>query len=187
MPCPRRRAMVRHRKIGPMANRLFLDPYHTLGVPHGASTLQVARAHRRLAKQYHPDLHPGEDVSERMRRINEAWGILSSPVRRAAYDLDHPFGGGELARHWSTTRAVIRPEQPTTTRAWATWRATAAATRTSPPTRRTPGEVVVPPTRRPPPIEPQPPSFLDSGWAALLAAAAILALLAAAVVAGKLT
>ncbi len=136
-----------------MADRLFLDPYRTLGVPHGASTLQVARAHRRLAK----------------------------------HDLDHPFGGGEAARHWSTTRAVIRPEQPTTTRAWATWRATAAATRTSPPTRRAPGEVAVPLTRRPPPIEPQPPSFRDSGWAALLAAATILALLAAAVVAGKLT
>jgi hypothetical protein len=176
-----------HRKIGGMANRLAFDPYRILGLPHTASPMQVARAHRRLAKQYHPDLHPGEDVSERMRHINEAWQILSSPVRRAAYDLDHPFGGGTTARHWSTTRPVIRPDAPTTTRAWATWRATAAATRAAPRTRRPPGEVWVPPSRRPPPIEPQPPSFLDTGWAALLAAATILALLAAAVVAGRLT
>jgi curved DNA-binding protein CbpA len=170
-----------------MAEGLALDPYRILGIPHTASPLQVARAHRRLAKQYHPDLHPGEDVSERMRHINEAWEILSSPSRRAVYDLDHPFGGGATARHWGTTRSVIRPQAPTTTRAWATWRATAAATQAAPRTRRPPGEISAPPTRRPPPIEPQQLSFLDSGWAAVLAAATILVLLAAAVVAGRLT
>lgn len=65
-----------------------LDPYATLGIPVGASREEAARAHRRLAKAYHPDINPGPKASERMRRINEAWRILSDPVRRSRYDAD---------------------------------------------------------------------------------------------------
>ena len=59
------------------------DPYAVLGVPRTASSMQVARARRRLAKRYHPDLHPDAASMDRMQRINEAWEILSSPIRRA--------------------------------------------------------------------------------------------------------
>ncbi len=70
-----------------MAARTF-DPYAALGIPAGASREQAARAHRRLAKQFHPDVNPGRAAAERMRRINEAWRILSDPVRRSRYDAD---------------------------------------------------------------------------------------------------
>ena len=73
-----------------MPNRAAIDPYAVLGVARDASPLQVARARRRLAKRFHPDLHPDQEVSESMRRVNEAWFILSSAVRRAEYDRAHP-------------------------------------------------------------------------------------------------
>lgn len=169
-----------------MANRAQMDPYAVLGVPRDASPLQVARARRRLAKRFHPDLHPGQDVSESMRRVNEAWHILSSTVRRADYDRAHPGAGTPLSGHWAASRPEVRPMQPNTTRNWASWRSTAEETRAAPRTRRQPGEVPVVTTRRPPPIAPAERTFRDSGWAALLAALVLLLLLVAAVVAGRL-
>jgi DnaJ-like protein len=170
-----------------MANRPVLDPYAVLGVPRDASALQVARARRQLAKRFHPDLHPGQDVSESMRRVNEAWYILSSAHRRAEYDRAHPRAGTPAAGHWAPSMPNVRPmQQNTTTRNWATWRTTAEETRAAPRTRRQPGEIPVVTTRRPPPITPPQPTFRDSGWAALLVALVLLALLVAAVVAGRL-
>lgn len=78
-----------------------LDPYAALGIPVGASRAEAARAHRRLAKQFHPDVNPGRAAAERMRRINEAWRILSNPARRSRYDAERGatwpgpgYGGG---------------------------------------------------------------------------------------------
>jgi curved DNA-binding protein CbpA len=170
-----------------MAHRPVLDPYAVLGVPRDASALQVARARRRLAKQFHPDLHPGQDVSETMRRVNEAWHILSSAHRRAEYDRTHPSAGTPSSGHWASSRTEFHPRQPNTTRTWASWRTTAEETRAAPRTRRQPGEIPVVTTRRPPPITPAERTFRDSGWAALLAGLVFLLLLVAAVVAGRLT
>jgi curved DNA-binding protein CbpA len=169
-----------------MPERSPIDPYAVLGVARDASPQQVALAHRRLAKRFHPDLHPGEGVAARMQAVNDAWAILSSPGRRADYDLSHPAAGTPGSGHWAASRRPIRPAQPTTTRTWATWRATAAETRAAPRTAREPGEIPLPPTRRPQPLEALPRTFRDSGWAALLVAVVILALLAIAVVVGKL-
>ncbi|HEX3219996.1 MAG TPA: J domain-containing protein [Candidatus Limnocylindria bacterium] len=170
-----------------MPNRTVLDPYAVLGVSRDATALQVARARRRLAKRFHPDLHPGEDVSESMRRVNEAWYILSSSVRRAAYDYAHPRAGTPSAGHWAASRPEIRPMTPNTTRSWASWRTTAEETQAAPRTRRQPGEIPVVSTRRPPPIAPQQRTFRDSGWAAVLVGVVVILLLVAAVVAGKLS
>lgn len=169
-----------------MPNRPVMDPYAVLGVPRDASPLQVARARRRLAKRFHPDLHPGQDVSESMRRVNEAWYILSSVARRAAYDRAHPHAGTPSSGHWAASRPEIRPMSPNTTRSWASWRTTAEETRAAPRTQRQPGDPVVT-TRRPPPMAPQQRTFRDSGWAALLAGLIFLLLLVAAIVAGRLS
>src|SRR5205807_2029616 len=88
-----------------MTERMSFDPYATLGVTRGASALQVARAHRRLAKRFHPDLHPNEAGTERMRRINDAWRILSTPAHREAWDREHPVGGIPMS-HWGPTADV---------------------------------------------------------------------------------
>lgn len=169
-----------------MADRPVLDPYAVLGVPRDATPLQIARAHRRLAKRHHPDLHPGQAGAEPMRRINEAYRLLSSEIRRAEYDRAHPAGSTPAGGHWAGTRRPIRPAQPTTTRTWASWRTTADEVRSAPRTRRGPGEVQIPVTRRPPRIEPRDTSFRDSPLAAMLAGAIFLAVLVAAIVVGRL-
>ncbi|MGH2446033.1 MAG: J domain-containing protein [Candidatus Limnocylindria bacterium] len=170
-----------------MTHRPILDPYAVLGVGRDASALTVARAHRRLAKAHHPDLHEGAiEAADRMRRINEAWAILSSPIRRAEYDQAHPSAGTPRVGHWGASRAPFQAGTPSSTRTWATWRATAADTRAAPRTSRQRGEMPVPRTRRPPRPEPLPTGFRDSGWAAVLAGALIVLILAGAIVAGRL-
>lgn len=163
-----------------------VDPYATLGLVRTATPQQVAHAYRRLAKQFHPDLNPDREVAERMRRLNEAWSILSSAERRAAYDIAHPAAPAPANGHWGASRQRITPAQPTTTRNWASWRATADETRAAPRTARQPGEMPMPPTRRPPPIQPAERGFRDSGWAAVLVAGIFLTLLIVAMVAGRL-
>ena len=169
-----------------MHGRRTLDPYAVLGITRAATPLQVARAHRRLAKRHHPDLHEGAvEAAERMRRINEAWALLSNPVARADYDRSHPAAGTPDSGHWTASRAAIHPATPASTRTWATWRATAAETRAAPRTVRQPGEVPVPRTRRPPRPAPPPTTFRDSGWAALIVAAVLVVILLTAIAAGR--
>ena len=170
-----------------MEARRTLDPYATLGLARDATPLQIARAHRHLAKRHHPDLHEGADAAdERMRRINEAWVILSNPIRRGEYDRAHPEAGTPASGHWAASRSPIRPVSPSSTRTWASWRATAADTRAAPRTVRQPGEIPIPRTRRPPRPEPMPATFRDSGWAAIIVGAVMVALLLGAVVVGRL-
>src|SRR5918998_5080858 len=98
------------RRIGlGMHGRRTLDPYAVLGVGRDATPLQVARAHRRLAKRHHPDLHADAatvtDAADQMRRINEAWQILSNPIRRREFDRNYPDAGTGSAvaggSHWA--------------------------------------------------------------------------------------
>ena len=65
--------------------RRDLDPHIVLGVPRGASLLEIARARRRLAKQFHPDVAAGQSAGERMQAVNDAWRTLSAEHRRTAY------------------------------------------------------------------------------------------------------
>lgn len=169
-----------------MTARVRLDPYVVLGVARDATPLQVARAHRRLAKANHPDLNEGTDeAAERMRQINEAYAILADPVRRGEYDRSIGVASSPNG-HWGASRTPIRPVPPSSTRTWATWRATAADTQAAPRTMRQPGEVPVPRTRRPPRPEPAPETFRDSGLAAFLAGVLILAILLGAIIVGRL-
>ena len=62
------------------------DPYEVLGVSHGASEDEIKQAYRRLAKQYHPDLHPGDAAcAKKMNEINEAYDLLKNPQAYQAY------------------------------------------------------------------------------------------------------
>ena len=63
------------------------DYYGVLGVPRYTSHFGIRRAYLRLAREYHPDLNPGEpEAISQMGVINVAYATLSSPSRRADYD-----------------------------------------------------------------------------------------------------
>lgn len=64
-----------------------MDLYVILGLPHGASDLEIKRAYRRLARRYHPDINPGDRAAEaRFREILQAYETLIDPARRSRYD-----------------------------------------------------------------------------------------------------
>ncbi len=64
-----------------------MDLYERLGVRRGAGASEVRRAWQRVSRALHPALNPGDPVAaERYREAAEAFGVLSDPHRRAAYD-----------------------------------------------------------------------------------------------------
>lgn len=65
----------------------FKDYYETLGVSRDADTEQIKKAYRKLAREVHPDVNPGDETAEeRFKEINEAYQVLSDPEKRAKYD-----------------------------------------------------------------------------------------------------
>jgi molecular chaperone DnaJ len=72
------------------------DFYEILGVQKNASTEDIKSAFRKLARQYHPDVSKEPDAEERFKEINEAYGVLSDPQKRARYDQFGRAGLGEM-------------------------------------------------------------------------------------------
>lgn len=64
----------------------FKDYYRILGLKKDASTEDVKRAYRKLARQYHPDLNKGPEAERRFKEINEAQEVLSDREKRKRYD-----------------------------------------------------------------------------------------------------
>jgi curved DNA-binding protein len=64
----------------------FKDYYKVMGVARDATETQIKQAYRKLARKYHPDVSKEKDAEARFKEVGEAYEVLKSPEKRAAYD-----------------------------------------------------------------------------------------------------
>jgi molecular chaperone DnaJ len=70
-----------------LASTTKRDYYEVLGVPRGASALEIKKAYRKLAVKYHPDKNPNDPAAEEaFKEAAEAYGVLGDEDKRAVYD-----------------------------------------------------------------------------------------------------
>ncbi len=64
----------------------FKDYYKVMGVARDATEAQIKQAYRKLARKYHPDVSKEPDAEARFKDVGEAYEVLRSAEKRAAYD-----------------------------------------------------------------------------------------------------
>ncbi|WP_279580224.1 DnaJ C-terminal domain-containing protein [Fodinicola feengrottensis] len=77
-----------------MRGSVATDYYAVLGVRTDATSEEIKRAYRKLARQLHPDVNPEPDAKERFAEVKAAYEVLSDPAKREIVDL----GGDPLAQ-----------------------------------------------------------------------------------------
>jgi curved DNA-binding protein CbpA len=66
--------------------RAGVSLYETLGVDEGADIAEIRKAYKRKAQKLHPDKNPDPEAHIAMQAVEEAWRVLSDPVKKARYD-----------------------------------------------------------------------------------------------------
>ncbi|MGB8870098.1 MAG: J domain-containing protein [Rhodomicrobium sp.] len=98
---------------------MMADPYQTLGLTKTATDEEIRKAYRKLAKEHHPDLNPGNKEAEaRFKDISAAYTFLSDPEKRRAYDAGEIDASGQpqaerrFYRDYAGANAGFRYERP---------------------------------------------------------------------------
>lgn len=86
------------------------DFYAVLDVQPGASAEEIKKNYRRLSKQYHPDVNPGNQAAEiRFKEISEAYRILANPKLREEYDVKKQAFAGKKESRQKEARQKQKP------------------------------------------------------------------------------
>jgi DnaJ-class molecular chaperone len=86
------------------------DPYKVLGLEKTASEDDVRRAFRKLAKELHPDLHPGDKAAaEQFKKVSAAYDVVGDPEKRKKYDRGEIDAAGEPRRGFERQYAGAGP------------------------------------------------------------------------------
>lgn len=84
---------------------MAMEPYQILGLDSSASKDEVKKAYRKLARQYHPDLHPNDpEAAKKMNEINEAYDRVMNPDKYAAEDARKARANGQSSYNPNTNR-----------------------------------------------------------------------------------
>jgi curved DNA-binding protein len=88
----------------------FRNYYELLGVERGSTPEDIKKAFRRLARQYHPDMNPGNKAAEeKFKEFNEAYRVLSDPSTRSQYDQFTRFWRNRKGRSNKDFQNSARP------------------------------------------------------------------------------
>eukprot|EP01054_Gregarina_sp_Poly1_P011021 Gregarina_sp_Poly_1__11020@NODE_879_length_5888_cov_545_981446_g629_i0_p2_GENE_NODE_879_length_5888_cov_545_981446_g629_i0NODE_879_length_5888_cov_545_981446_g629_i0_p2_ORF_typecomplete_len394_score54_11DnaJ_C/PF01556_18/4_9e38DnaJ/PF00226_31/3_5e24DnaJ/PF00226_31/5_1e03DUF3106/PF11304_8/2e02DUF3106/PF11304_8/3_2DnaJ_CXXCXGXG/PF00684_19/0_86_NODE_879_length_5888_cov_545_981446_g629_i032834464 len=68
------------------ASKRPADLYSVLGVSRDATSKQIKKAYRALSKQFHPDIDPSKEATDKFKAVTKAYEILSDEKKRAVYD-----------------------------------------------------------------------------------------------------
>lgn len=90
------------------------DCYRLLGLKYGASTADIKASYRRLARQYHPDANPGDQIAQdKFIQLTEAYKILLSIERASAVSVtSSPPQDAEVLWHQPPPTKVTRKQPP---------------------------------------------------------------------------
>ncbi len=82
--------------------RANVDFYEVLGVDRNASPKEIRKAYRKLARQYHPDVNPGDDAAaQKYKEISQAYEVLSDAEKRQKYDqFGHAYQQAQASGQW---------------------------------------------------------------------------------------
>ncbi len=88
------------------------DPYSVLELDRNATQKDIKRVYHKLAKELHPDLHPGKKaVGERFKEVSAAYALLGDPDKRARYDRGEIDASGAPRVHAHLSRGFTDAPQ----------------------------------------------------------------------------